>query len=68
MHKSGASKAAIDEVNASRSVPILVRQVEYPNNIRKGVANSQLNDAPSQEDPHYRHRLHVYTFIMYILV
>jgi putative transposase len=33
MDKSGANKAAIDEINASRDVPILVRQVKYLNNI-----------------------------------
>ncbi|MDM5182162.1 IS6 family transposase, partial [Massilia sp. DJPM01] len=33
MGKSGANKAAIDEVNAGRDVPIVVRQVKYLNNI-----------------------------------
>jgi putative transposase len=33
MDKSGANKAAIDAINASRDVPILVRQVKYLNNI-----------------------------------
>jgi putative transposase len=33
MHKSGANKAVIDAVNAGRALPILVRQVKYPNNI-----------------------------------
>jgi putative transposase len=33
MDKSGANKAAIDAINAGRNVPILVRQVEYLNNI-----------------------------------
>ena len=33
MDKSGANKAAIDAINASRAVPILVRQVKYLNNI-----------------------------------
>ena len=33
MDKSGANKAAIDAINAGRSVPILVRQVKYLNNI-----------------------------------
>ena len=33
MDKSGANKAAIDEINGSRSVPITVRQVKYLNNI-----------------------------------
>lgn len=33
MDKSGANKAAIDEVNASRDIPIVVRQVKYLNNI-----------------------------------
>jgi putative transposase len=33
MDKSGANKAAIDAINAGRAVPILVRQVKYPNNI-----------------------------------
>ena len=32
MDKSGANKAAITEINASREVPILVRQVKYLNN------------------------------------
>lgn len=33
MDKSGVNKAAIDAVNAGRSVPILMRQVKYLNNI-----------------------------------
>jgi putative transposase len=33
MDKSGANKAAIDDVNAGRDVPIVVRQVKYLNNI-----------------------------------
>lgn len=33
MDKSGANKAAIDAVNADRSVSILMRQVKYLNNI-----------------------------------
>lgn len=33
MDKSGANKAAIDEVNASREIQIVVRQVKYLNNI-----------------------------------
>lgn len=33
MDKSGANKAAIDTINAGRSVPILVRKVKYLNNI-----------------------------------
>ena len=33
MDKSGANKAAINAINASRAVPILVRQVKYLNNI-----------------------------------
>ncbi|NNG22446.1 IS6 family transposase [Telluria aromaticivorans] len=33
MDKSGANKAAIDEVNTGRDVPIVVRQVKYLNNI-----------------------------------
>jgi transposase-like protein len=33
MDKSGANKAAIDEVNAGRDVPIQVLQVKYLNNI-----------------------------------
>ena len=35
MDKSGASKAAIDAINAGRDIPILVRQVKYLNNIVK---------------------------------
>ena len=31
MDKSGANKAAIDEINASREIPIAVRQVKYLN-------------------------------------
>ena len=31
--KSGANKAAIDEINASSRTPIIVRQVKYLNNI-----------------------------------
>jgi putative transposase len=33
MDKSGANKAAIDEINASREIPFVVRQVKYLNNI-----------------------------------
>lgn len=33
MDKSGTNKAAIDELNASREIPIVVRQVKYLNNI-----------------------------------
>ena len=33
MDKSGANKAAIDEINASREIPMVVRQVKYLNNI-----------------------------------
>ena len=33
MDKSGANKAAIDEVNADRDIPITVRQIKYLNNI-----------------------------------
>jgi putative transposase len=33
MDKSGANKAAIDAINASRDIPIVVRQVKYLNNI-----------------------------------
>ncbi|MBL0011640.1 MAG: IS6 family transposase [Nitrosomonas sp.] len=33
MDKSGANKAAIDEINANREKPLVVRQVKYLNNI-----------------------------------
>ena len=33
MDKSGANKAAINEINTSREIPILVRQVNYLNNL-----------------------------------
>lgn len=33
MDKSDGNKAAIDEINASREIPIVVRQVKYLNNI-----------------------------------
>jgi transposase-like protein len=33
MDKSGANKAAIDEINGAVAVPIMVRQVKYLNNI-----------------------------------
>ena len=33
MDKSGANKAAIDEMNANRKIPFVVRQVKYLNNI-----------------------------------
>lgn len=33
MDKSGANKAAIDEINANREKPMVVRQVKYLNNI-----------------------------------
>ena len=33
MDKSGANKAAMDEINTSREMPILVRQVTYLNNL-----------------------------------
>ena len=33
MDKSSANKAAIDEINANREIPMVVRQVKYLNNI-----------------------------------
>ena len=33
MDKSGANKAATDEINVGRAIPIIVRQVKYLNNI-----------------------------------
>ncbi len=33
MDKSGANKAAIDEINANKEIPMVVRQVKYLNNI-----------------------------------
>ena len=33
MDKSGANKAAMDEINARGETPVIVRQVKYPNNI-----------------------------------
>jgi len=33
MDKSGTNKAAIDEINANREIPMVVRQVKYLNNI-----------------------------------
>lgn len=33
MDKSGANKAAIDEINARGETPVIVRQVKYLNNI-----------------------------------
>ena len=33
MDKSGANKAAMDEINGSREMPIIVRQIKYLNNI-----------------------------------
>ena len=33
MDKSGANKAALDELDAQRAIPIRVRQVKYLNNI-----------------------------------
>ena len=33
MDKSGANKAAVDEINANREIPMVVRQVKYLNNI-----------------------------------
>jgi putative transposase len=33
MDKSGANKAALDQLNAERDIPIQIRQVEYLNNI-----------------------------------
>ena len=33
MDKSGANKAAMDEINGSRETPVIVRQVKYLNNI-----------------------------------
>ena len=33
MDKSGANKAAMDEINARGETPIIVRQVKYPNSI-----------------------------------
>ncbi|MFD2272646.1 DDE-type integrase/transposase/recombinase [Undibacterium arcticum] len=50
MDKSGANKAAIDEINAGREIPMVVRQVKYLNNIVeqdhraiKHVTRSMLN-------------------------
>lgn len=50
MDKSGANKAAIDEINAGREIPIVVRQVKYLNNVFeqdhraiKRVTRSMLN-------------------------
>ena len=33
MDKSGANKAALDQLNAQREIPIKIRQVKYLNNI-----------------------------------
>ena len=33
MDKSGANKAAMDEINARGETPVIVRQVKYLNNI-----------------------------------
>ncbi len=33
MDKRATKEAAIDAINAGRDVPVLVRQVKYPNNI-----------------------------------
>ena len=33
MDKSGTNKAVIDEINAGREIPIIVRQVKYINNV-----------------------------------
>jgi putative transposase len=33
MDKSGANKAALDQLNAERDIPIQIRQVKYLNNI-----------------------------------
>ena len=33
MDKSGANKAAMDEINAGGETPIIVRQIKYLNNI-----------------------------------
>ena len=35
MDKSGANKAAMDEINVSIEIPIIVRQVKYLNNIAR---------------------------------
>ena len=35
MDKSGANKAAIDEINARGETPIIVRQIKYLNNIAR---------------------------------
>jgi|SRR5665647_707000 len=48
MDKSGANKAAIDEINASSEIPIIVRQVKYLNNI---TTSSSKTIAPSNESP-----------------
>ena len=37
MDKSGANKADMDEINARREMPIIVRQIKYLNNILEQV-------------------------------
>jgi transposase-like protein len=44
MNKSGANKAAINAINASRDVEIFVRQVKYLNNVIE-------QDHPIKTDP-----------------
>jgi hypothetical protein len=44
MHNSGFDKAAIDEINVSRGVPIVVRQVKYLNNHRAGSPRHQVGN------------------------
>jgi putative transposase len=53
--KSGANKAAINEINCSRVIPITVRQIKYLNNlveqdhraIKRAQADAGLQDFPS---------------------
>jgi len=40
MDRSGANKAAIDEINANREIPMVVRQVKYLNNIVEQVCRA----------------------------
>lgn len=42
--KSGANKAAIDEINSAMAVPITVRQIKYLNNIIDGAATMSFAD------------------------
>ena len=54
MDKSGVNKAAMDEINTSREMPILVRQVKYLNNLYgAGPSGRQTHAQRARHPRHY---------------